>query len=619
MFHEKESQAGINILNRMVGELRINDKEKCIAKAYRNLAIGMQKCQNEIADIKEINVKGFVKILAFYGSVYNLNEFGNIKIDFCNSVESILECYVQKGIDFVKKIDGEFSFALFDEEINTLFLATDRFKIYPILFYNDAKKIVFASNLKCIKKCNLGLDLKINNEAVVDLIGTSIISAPKTIYKNIGKLSGGQFLKCRNRNITFSPYWDIKFIDNSTVNEQILAEEFRSLFLNAVQKCLKFDKDKNKVGSFLSGGVDSSTVSAVLTQLCGKPIKAFSIGFDVDKYNEINYADIAAKAFECEHYKYYVTPQDTYNAIDILSDVFDEPYGNASAISTLYCAKLALEKGVSVLYGGDGGDELFAGNERYLSQKIFDYYLNVPEHFRENFINRVVPLLADKFKLKILILAKKYIDRANIPYGERISSYDFFNIIPIDEFCDSDFLKEAGASYNPSNIFKEQFQNAAAISNLNKHLCVDWKLTLADNDLIKFKMASSVGVSVRFPYLDYKLVEFSTRIPVNLKMRGTKLRTFQKNSFKHILPKQILKKKKHGFGLPISIWLRQDRFLKEKMTELVLSHRSIQRGYFKKEALEKLIYLHSADTTPFYGSILWNLMVLEMWHRKHAN
>jgi asparagine synthase (glutamine-hydrolysing) len=449
-------------------------------------------------------------------------------------------------------------------------------------------------------------------------VASSIIPTPKTIFKEIKKLPGGHFLTYRRGETHLEPYWKTGFLNPSTEKESILIQDLKTHFTDAVSVCLDVDEDSNHIGTFLSGGVDSSTLTGVLTKLVKHPVKSFSIGFDEERFNEINYARIAARAFGAEHYEYFVTPADTYDAISIVLSAIDEPYANASAIPAYFCAKMAKEHGVDVLYAGDGGDELFAGNERYATQRLFDYYQRIPPAVRNVLVEPLVLSLADALKLDFLIKGGRYIHRANLPYYERISSYDFFNIVPLTEFIGENLLVDISRNYNPYEIVDDYYHQAPANNNLDRHLFIDWKLTLTDNDLIKVtRMTEAAEVTVRFPFLDSKLVEFSTKVPAYIKMRGRKLRSFFKNAYSDLLPLEIRKKKKHGFGLPISFWLRTDKRLNNLMHDLVLSPQSLQRGYFKEKALEQLIEVHKTDDTSFYGTVLWNLMILELWQRNY--
>jgi asparagine synthase (glutamine-hydrolysing) len=433
----------------------------------------------------------------------------------------------------------------------------------------------------------------------------------------VKKIPPGHILTYSKGSSRSEPYWTASFLQPSRAGESNLAKEFRNCFADAVSHYLKVDGNSNRIGTFLSGGVDSSTLTGIVTQLVGHSIKSFSIGFEEQQFNEIDYARIAAKAFGAEHHEYFVSPKDTYETIPILAEVFDEPYGNASAVPTYFCAKMALESGVDVLYGGDGGDELFAGNTRYATQKFFEYYQKIPIWLREPFIKPVIYALADGLEWKPLVRGKKYVQRASIPYHQRITSYDFFRVVQINHFLEDGLLYNVGRDYDPYAPFILYFFQAPARNNLDRHLYVDWRLTISDNDLLKFRMAEVAGVSVRFPFLDYRLAEFSLTVPAHIKMRGTRLRSFQKKAYADLLPPKIRTKKKHGFGLPIPVWLRTDRKLSEMMHDLVLSPRSIQRGYFTKKALEGLVHWHETDETSFYGAVLWNLMILELWLRYH--
>jgi asparagine synthase (glutamine-hydrolysing) len=374
------------------------------------------------------------------------------------------------------------------------------------------------------------------------------------------------------------------------------------------------------VGAYLSGGVDSSTVTGVLTEVLGKPVDTFSIGFGVENFNEINYARLASNAFRSRHHEYFVTPEDTFRAIPLLAGMFDEPYANASAIPAYYCAKMAKENSIDILYAGDGGDELFAGNERYSFMRLFEYYSGLPPWLREAVVKPLVFGAGDLLNLEILDKGKKYIRRASLPYYRRITSYDIFSTVPLSEFLEGDFLAAVGKDYDPFSQYRRYYFEAPADCELDRHLYLDWYLTLSDNDLIKVtRTAEAAGVDVRFPFLDHKLVEFSVSVPARIKMRGTRLRTFFKRAYADLLPPEIRKKKKHGFGLPIPVWLKTDKRLNGLMRDLVLGPQAAQRGYFRKKSIENLVEEHKRDTTSYYGTILWNLMAMELWFRYSAS
>ena len=280
------------------------------------------------------------------------------------------------------------------------------------------------------------------------------------------------------------------------------------------------------------------------------------------------------------------------------------------------CAKLAVEHGVDVLYAGDGGDELFAGNERYSSQRIFEYYTRLPNALQNWVVKPTVTALADLTGLNLFVLGKKYIRRASIPLPERLSSYGLFNIITMSQLLDEDVLKAIGAGYDPYHPIRGHYIKAPAATDLDRQLYVDLKITISDNDLFKVtRMTQAAGVTVRFPFLDHKLAEFAARVPAKVKMPSRELRVFFKRAYSDLLPREIIAKTKHGFGLPIPVWLRTDKQLNDMMHELVLGTRTVQRGMFRMKALGELVDRHRTETGSFYGDILWNVMAWELWLR----
>ena len=600
----------------MVQALNFQGEDEGYSLSFGHVAIGAQKFPGRLAGVAELTVNERPVSMAFHGSLYNLKELFPHTGENFDSVAGLLDLYLNEGMEFLKQLRGELVLSIWDGRDETLFLAVDRFRVHPLFYYQDDEKMAFSSRMKSLLSCPFPITRSINPEAIVDIVASSIIPGPKTIFQEVKKLSQSHFLTWKGGERKIEPYWKVSFLNPSKEKESLLAQQFKKHFTESLSARLEIDGNSNSIGTFLSGGVDSSTVTGVITQIVKHPIKSFSIGFNEASFNELHYARVAAQAFGAEHYEYYVSPKDTYDTIPIFLEAIDEPYGNASAIPAYFCSKVAKEHGVGTLYAGDGGDELFAGNQRYADQHLFEYYHKLPAWLREPILKPLIFSMADKLKWAPFVKGKKYIQRASIPYDERITSYDFFKVVRIHEFIEDDLLEAVGKDFNPYEIFSDYYRKAPAQNNLDRHLYIDWILTLADNDLIKVtRMTEAVGVTVRYPFLDHKIAEFSVTVPAKIKMRGIKLRSFQKNAFAGLLPQEIRAKRKHGFGLPIPIWLRADKRLNEMMLDLVLSPHSLQRGYFKKSALENLVEQHKTDETSFYGTILWNLMVLELWHR----
>lgn len=580
--------------------------------------LGAKPFPGRINGVASLSVHGAVLGIALHGTLFDSPispRGGPDQAVFSD----ILRLYVQKGLKVLDALRGEFAIAIWDGRDETLHLATDRFRIHPIVYYAGPDRLVFASRMKALERCPLDWPRNLNPEAIIDVAGNSFAPTPTTIYADVKKLPPGHVLSYRHGASGLSQYWDLDFTHPQRSSETELAQELKTRFSEAMSARIHAEPPGRSIGTFLSGGVDSSTVTGVLTRLTGASVTAFSIGFGVERFNEISYARTAARAFGAKHVEYFVTPSDVLEAIPQLVEHFDEPFANASAVPTYFCSKVAREHGVDTLYAGDGGDELFAGNERYASQKIFDYYWRIPSWLRTLLVRPLAFGVAAALPFGPFTKGMKYIQRASIPYPDRLYSYGTYQTMPQAELFQPEFLESLGKVYHPYWAMHWHYERARGRTELDKQLYLDLKLAISDNDLFKVtRMTEANGVTVRFPFLDQELAEFASRVPSEIRMRGQHLRSFFKNAYADLLPAEILQKTKHGFGLPIPVWLRTDRPLNDLMHELVLSSTSTQRGFFSKQALERLIGAHRTDQTSFYGTILWNLMVLELWMRRPA-
>jgi len=553
--------------------------------------------------------------VAFHGNLY-----GDAPVAGGEWLEALLERYLASGMGFVKGLRGEFAIAVWDSGAERLHLATDRFRVQPILYGADARGFAFASRMRALDRSPVPARRTLDERGVVDVLASSYIPTPCTIFREVSKLPPGHLLSCGNGNeVSIEPYWDIDFREPSRASESALADEVRAAFHDAVALRYRSDGSDERIGAFLSGGVDSSTVTGVLTQVAGRPIRTFSIGFGEPRFNEMSYARIAARRFGAEHHEYFVSPRDTAEALPIVVEEFDDPFGNASAIPTYFCAKLARDHGVDFLYAGDGGDELFGGNERYALDRVFDYYYRIPAWLREPLLKPAAHALARAVPVAFFRRARNYMDKASLPPVARMTAYGLLNIIPLADLVEPRFLRSLNG-YNSVRALEHHYEHALGSTDLDRQLYIDLKLAIADNDLFKVnRMTERAGVAVRYPFLDGRLAEAAARVPAGLKMKGRNLRVFFKRAYRDLLPPEVITKTKHGFGLPAAIWLRTDPELNGMMHDLVLGSRSLARGYFQKRALERLIAEHKADETIFYGTVLWNLMVLELWHRRYRD
>ena len=612
----------MTFLTSMVQELDPGRKGKGDVRIGGKVGIGVQPFAGRIAGIAELTQHGKTHMLGFHGSIYNLGDVLASSDSQDNPFKSMLQSAMKGIVPFLESLRGEFAICYWDAERELLYLASDRFRIHPIFYRQDREKFVFSSRMRSLLACPFVEPFTVNFVSIVDVVTSSFIPTPRTIFQEVRKIPPGQLLTWKQGEITLEPYWDLSYLHSNGSSKGVLVSGLKEKFSDSLAIRLEHDGDPGFIGSFLSGGIDSSTVLGVMTQITKSPTNSFSIGFGEEAFNETNFARCAVQAFHALQHEYTVTAEDTFQIVDELVDSFDEPYANASAIPTYFCAKLGKEHGMKFLYGGDGGDELFAGNERYATQKLLDYYGKFPRWIRDGGIEPGVSLLAKLLKGKLFVKGKKYIDRANIPYPDRLLSWGLLEVLPLEELFSREFLATLGDAYDPHQYVRDLYScsKELAQAELDRQLYIDLKLVISDNDVFKVtRMTEAHGIAVRFPFLDHHLAEFSASIPAHIKMRGTKLRTFFKESYADLLPDEILTKTKHGFGLPIPIWLRTDKKLREMMMDLLLSRRIQQRGYFGPRTIERLIERHKEDSTSFFGTILWNFVILELWLRRYGD
>jgi asparagine synthase (glutamine-hydrolysing) len=528
------------------------------------------------------------------------------------SAELLARLYRERGVSFVELLDGVFSFALWDEEHRRLVLAIDRLGVNSLYWRKEGERLLFASRVGAIRNTQ-DAPAAVNPAALVQYMLLSAVPAPLVIYQGIEKLRPGFCLVYEAGQIRHTRYWDLEYRESENRSVAHWADEVREGMRSAVHKHLT-DVTPEKTGAYLSGGTDSSSVVAFMNER-HSPVNTYSIFFAESVYSEIEFARTTARHFGASHHELSLTSRDTYDAIPKIMEYYDEPFANSSAIGAYHCARMARESGVTTLLAGDGGDELFAGNERYATDKRFALYQNVPALFRKALIEPIASLLPQNESR--LSLPRRYIRRANIPLPRRIFSYHLLLSTPPAEMFEPGLLQSA-APETWLNVAEEHFRSAVAGNDLNRLLYLDVKMTLADNDLRKvLGTAEMAGVRARFPLLDYKLAELSGRVPAALKMRGFEKRFIFKEAMKEILPHNVLYKKKHGFGVPVALWFLQDPRLETLVSDVLTDSRTRQRGYFRPSFLDHLLKLHRGKDAHFYGEILWYLVALELWHRQH--
>ena len=528
-----------------------------------------------------------------------------------STAELIALLYAQYGLNFVEKLEGAFALTVWDPQQQRLVLAIDRFGFKTLYWSREGGRFLFASQLSAVAGMKRRAD--VDPAAVMQFLVHSVVPAPLTIYKGIERLEPGTLLIYEGQQTRKTRYWDLNYEEARNRNVAEWSQEVRETMRQAVYSHLD-GCEPGRTGAYLSGGTDSSSVLAFGSEW-QSPFNTFSIHFENPRYDEIGFARTAAEHFHAQHHQKCLQASDAAEAIPKIIEHYEEPFANSSAIGAYHCARLARENGVDVLLAGDGGDELFAGNERYAADKKFALYHSIPAALRSGLIKPAAGLLP---QIGPLSFPSRYIRRAEIPNPQRMLSYGFFRTAEGEAAFEPDFFSQA-RSETAFDIAQAHFDSAPhAGSELNRLLYLDVKMTLADNDIRKVTgTAELAGVRVRYPLLDRRLAELSGRIPSGLKLKGFEKRYIFKQAMKGILPDRILYKKKHGFGVPVGNWMLQDPEMKS-LAAVLDEPQARQRGYLRPDFLSRIQELNRTHPG-YYGEVLWVLLVLELWHRQHRD
>ena len=501
---------------------------------------------------------------------------------------------------------GDFSVAVIDTYGRT-HLAVDRFSIQPLCYRVVGKQVRFAARADALVQAHTEID----PQAIFDYLFFHTIPSPRTIFKDVFRLPPGHCAVFDDGQVNVAPYWVPAF--GAQASETFA--DLRAEFLDLLRRSVADQLDGTQAACYLSGGTDSSTVAGMIASLGEGPAATYSIGFDANGYDEMAYARIAAKRYGTVQHEYYVTPQDLVQSIARVATHYDQPFGNSSALPAYYCAAMARADGVTRILAGDGGDELFGGNTRYATQRIFNWYATLPHALRTKAIE---PMLGHTSlrRLPLLRKAASYVDQASTPMPMRLHAYNLLNRLGPDNVLTPEFLNQV----NPKTPLAEQeraWQLASTDSQLQRNLAFDWRYTLAENDLPKVcGTARLAGIEAGFPLLDQRLLDFSLKLPERYKVNGSQLRWFFKEALRDFLPDEILTKQKHGFGLPFGVWACRHPGLQ------ALARDSLQslgeRGVVRPNFINTLLTHRLPQHPGYYGEMVWILMMLEQWLRQHA-
>jgi asparagine synthase (glutamine-hydrolysing) len=553
--------------------------------------------------------------IVFNGEIYNYPDIRGelLARGHCfrsnTDTETIIHLYEDKGEECVQDLRGMFSFALWDGKKRRLFCARDRVGKKPFVYAQTERGLHFASEIKSLLTCP-AIDKKIDYQALHHYLTYQYVPSPSAIFAGIKKLPPGHTLIYEGDMVTVKRYWDLNYRDKLMLPSlDEYGERLREIFEEAVKIRLRSDVP---LGAFLSGGIDSSLVVAMMQRLMNQPVKTFSIGFKEEAYDELAYARMVAQQYNTDHHEFVVKP----DALEILPKLvwhYNEPFADSSAIPTYYVSKMTREH-VTVALNGDGGDESFAGYERYLADKLADYYRHVPSFIRDGIFQKVIDRLPYSTDRRSFVRRlKRFIKGiSEVPERRYVRWICFFdNEMKRDLYTPSfDALTKGTDSVE---LTVGWYDRSDAEAFIDRTLFVDVMSYLPEDLLVKVDIATMAhSLEARSPFLDHKLMEFAASLPADLKLRGIETKYLLKRTLCGLIPRPIVQRKKMGFGVPLDVWFRGD--LKEMAYDVLLDNKSIDRGYFRKESVQKLLDEHASERYD-HSYRIWALLFLELWHR----
>jgi asparagine synthase (glutamine-hydrolysing) len=570
--------------------------------AIIDLATGRQPISNEDGSIW----------IVFNGEIYNYRELRELllarghRLRTRTDTETIAHLYEDEGDRCVERLRGMFAFAIWDRRERRLFLARDRVGKKPLHYALAGRTLVFGSEIKSILR-HPGVKREMNLQAISDFLSFGYVPDPSTAFTGVRKLPPGHTLTFKDGLICTRPYWDFDYSRDPNAHgagrpgsrEEDYIERLRELIAESVRLRLESDVP---LGAFLSGGIDSSLVVAMMAR--EMKVKTFSIGFSDAGFDELRYARIAARHFGADHHEFVVTP-DVCRLIEEIVWHHDEPFADVSSVPTYVVSKMAREH-VTVALSGDGGDEVFGGYERYVVDQQRRRYERIPAFARRAMLRtaRALPRAAyGKRFLRNIALepAARYVD--SVSYFDRDSQLDLF----------SKDARRAMGGYDPALRFERMFGAPVARSGLDRLLYLDSKTYLPGDILVKVdRMSMANALEMRAPLLDHHLIEFAQTIPASFKLRGVETKYILKRAAKGLIPDEIINRPKQGFDVPIRRWFNQE--LREMLDDTLNDRRARERGDLNHRVVLAILDEHRRGVRD-HSRRLWILFVLELWRR----
>lgn len=521
---------------------------------------------------------------------------------------ALVKAYRAFGTGLLSRLHGPFALAILDGD--KALVAIDRIGIHSLSYALQDGVFVFSTSTGNVVR-HPSVKRHIDPQAIFNYLYFYDIPAPGTIYKGVEKLLPAQYVRFQNGQLEKGFYWKLHYDEHNHASFQHQKQQFHDLLQQAVASSFR----EGPPATFLSGGTDSSTVTGILAGLQEDPVATYSIGFGAEGFDEMAYARLAVQRFGATAHEYYLKPDDILEAIPLIASTYDEPFANESAVPTYFCAKQAARDGVRTMLAGDGGDEIFGGNERYAKQMLFEPYGRLPPFLRKHLIEPLVNGIPLGDALLPIRKLKSYIRQASVPLPERMESYNFIYRQTLEAMFEPDFLAAVDPEI-PKEMLRETYFRADSRHPINRMLHLDLKFTLADNDLRKVSgMCEAAGIEVCYPLLNEALVNFSALLPINYKIRGQTLRWFFKRALRDLLPQEIIAKSKHGFGLPFGVWALSHAPLAALVDDTLKKFEA--RGYLRTAYIRNIRKQHAEEHSTYFGKMIWVMLMLEQWLEIH--
>ncbi|OGZ24808.1 MAG: asparagine synthase (glutamine-hydrolyzing) [Candidatus Nealsonbacteria bacterium RIFCSPLOWO2_02_39_8] len=562
--------------------------------------------------------------ITYNGEIYNYKEirselvFLGCKFKSDSDTEVALKAYEKWGIKSVRKLNGMFAFAIWDKRREKIFLFRDRAGVKPLYYYFKDGLFLFASELKAFHK-HPDFKKEINPDGLALFLQLGYIPAPYVIFRNTYKLLPGHYLEIdRNKDFKETRYWDImdyysgKQMDKS---EEEVEKELEAVLIKSFKSRMVADVP---VGVFLSGGIDSSVVAAILQSHSSDKLKTFTIGFNESGYNEAPYAKKIARHLGADHHEFYCDWKDAFNIIPNLPEIYDEPFGDSSGIPTYLVSKIAREK-VKVSLSADGGDELFCGYPYYWKiGSIYRKLRKIPKPLL-SFSASVLSLIPQEFAetvYNIFLSKDKDAKEKFLKLKEILRQKELGNIfkIIISYWQEEEIKKLLKIKYDSCDIFSNEFARAMDLENISQMQSVDFKTYLCDDILTKVDRATmAAGLEGRDPFLDRDIIEYAAKLPLKFKYRNGESKYILRKILYKYIPKELLERPKQGFGIPIHKWLREDC---QGLLKQYLSYSRIkEQGIFNEEYVKRYLenYLQGRSNN---GHKIWFLLMFQLWYER---